>query len=337
MHILVTGGAGYIGGHTCIELINSGHDVVVVDNYSNSMPEVLNRINEITGKSLEFYECDLLDMEKLDLVFDEYKIDAVIHFAGFKSVTESIALPLLYYHNNITGTINLCRSMVKNGVKNIVFSSSAVVYGQGYKMPLKEDLPVGGCINPYGQTKFMIEQILKDLYVSDNSWDITILRYFNPIGAHESGIMGENPKGIPTNIMPVITRVANGNQPVFMIYGNDYDTPDGTAIRDYIHVVDLARGHVKALEKQKTRNGLQVYNLGTGKGSSVLELLSVFENVNGIKLPVMYAPRRDGDIPVSYASVDKAISELNFVAEYDLKKMCEDAWRWQVMNPNGYN
>ncbi|KAI4453959.1 udp-glucose 4-epimerase [Holotrichia oblita] len=333
--VLVTGGAGFIGAHTCIELLENGFDIVIMDNFYNSKPEALNRIKEITGKDFKFYNCDMLDREGLEKIFNECDIESVIHFAGLKSPTESVSIPLTYYYNNITGTLTLCEVMKKHGVKNLVFSSSATVYGQDNEAPLLEDMKTGGCINAYGQTKFMIELILKDLYVSDNDWNITLLRYFNPVGAHVSGRIGEDPQGIPINLMPLITRVAVGRMDVLKITGTDYPTPDGTCIRDYVHVVDLAKGHLKALAAQKKKGGLNTYNLGTGKGSSVLDIVKAFEKANNIKLNYEYAPRRPGDLAVSYASVQKAKDELDFTAEYDLVRMCEDSWRWQSMNPNG--
>ncbi len=335
MKILVTGGAGYIGAHTCIELLNGGYEIAVLDNFCNSKPEALNRIKKITGRDFKFYERDLLNFEKTDEAVGEFKPGAVIHFAGLKAVAESVGMPLDYYHNNITGTLNLCRAMKNHGVRNLVFSSSATVYGTRNLPPLSEDMQTGGCTNPYGQTKFMIELILSDLYASDNSWNIMLLRYFNPVGAHESGLIGEDPQGIPNNLMPIITQVAVGKLPVLRVTGTDFETPDGTGVRDYIHVVDLARGHIKALEGQKKYPGLRVYNLGTGKGTSVLEIIAAFEKACGKKLPVEYAPRRPGDLPVSYAAADKAERELGFKTEYGVERMCGDSWRWQSGNPNG--
>lgn len=335
MSILITGGAGYIGSHTCVELLNTGYDVVVVDNYINSKPESLKRIKEITGKSLKFYNVDILNKEKLEEVFKENKIEAVIHFAGLKAVGESVEFPISYYHNNITGTLILCEVMKKHNVKKIVFSSSATVYGMNNKSPLTEDLPLSAT-NPYGWTKLMIEQILKDIYVSDKEWSVSLLRYFNPIGAHESGKIGEDPNGIPNNLMPYITQVAIGKIDKLNIFGNDYNTHDGTGVRDYIHVVDLAKGHLKALDKILDTNGINVYNLGTGIGYSVLDLVKSFERVTGVRIPYKITNRRPGDIAICYADPSKAYKELGWKAEKNLEDMCRDAWRWQLNNPNGY-
>lgn len=335
MAILITGGAGYIGSHTCIELLNSGYDIVVVDNFSNSKPESLKRVQEITGKSFKFYNVDILSKEKLEEVFKENEIEAVIHFAGLKSVGESVELPIKYYHNNITGTLVLCDVMKKYNVKKIVFSSSATVYGKNNKSPLTEDLPLSA-VNPYGWTKLMIEQILQDVYLSDKKWSIFILRYFNPIGAHESGKIGEDPNGIPNNLMPYITQVAIGKRDKLYIFGNDYDTHDGTGVRDYIHVVDLAKGHLKALEKILTTTGVDIYNLGTGIGYSVFDVVKAFEKVSGVNIPYEIIDRRPGDIDTSYADPTKALKEIGWKAEKNLEDMCRDAWRWQVNNPNGY-
>ena len=335
MSILITGGAGYIGSHTCVELLNTGYDVVVVDNYINSKPESLKRIKEITGKSLKFYNVDILNKEKLEEVFKENKIEAVIHFAGLKAVGESVEFPISYYHNNITGTLILCEIMKKHNVKKIVFSSSATVYGMNNKSPLTEDLPLSAT-NPYGWTKLMIEQILKDIYVSDKEWSVSLLRYFNPIGAHESGKIGEDPNGIPNNLMPYITQVAIGKIDKLNIFGNDYNTHDGTGVRDYIHVVDLAKGHLKALDKILDTNGINVYNLGTGIGYSVLDLVKSFERVTGVRIPYKITNRRPGDIAICYADPSKAYKELGWKAEKNLEDMCRDAWRWQLNNPNGY-
>lgn len=334
MAILVTGGTGYIGSHTCIELLDSGYDVVVVDNLSNSKPEVLNRIEEITGKRAKFYELDILDREGLDSVFSENDIEAIIHFAGFKAVGESVEYPLKYYHNNITGTLMLCEVMQKHDVKRIVFSSSATVYGMDNVSPLTEDLPLSAT-NPYGRTKLMIEQILRDVYVSDSSWSISLLRYFNPIGAHESGRMGEDPNGIPNNLMPYITQVAVGKRDKLSVFGDDYDTHDGTGVRDYIHVVDLARGHLRALEKVLKTTGVDVYNLGTGVGYSVLDVVKTFEKATGQEIPYVVTDRRPGDIATCYADPTKALEELGWKAEKSLEDMCRDSWRWQVNNPDG--
>lgn len=336
MAVLVTGGAGYIGSHTCVELLNEGYDVVVVDNFSNSKPESLNRIQEITGKSLKFYNVDVLDKKRLEKVFEENKIEAVIHFAGFKSVGESVDIPINYYHNNITGTLILCEVMVKYDVKSMVFSSSAAVYGKNNKSPLTEDLPLSAT-NPYGWTKLMIEQILRDIFISDSEWSICLLRYFNPIGAHESGRIGEDPNGIPNNLMPYITQVAVGKREKLYIFGNDYDTHDGTGVRDYIHVVDLAKGHLKALEKVMMTTGVDTYNLGTGIGYSVLDVVKSFEKATGKKIPYTITDRRSGDIAKCYADPTKAFKELGWKAEKSLEDMCRDAWRWQVNNPNGYD
>lgn len=335
MSILVTGGAGYIGSHTCVELLEAGYDIVVVDNFSNSKPEALRRVKEITGKDFKVYAVDLLDRDGLDKVFSENDIQAVIHFAGLKAVGESVAIPLKYYYNNITGTIILCEVMQKHGVKKIVFSSSATVYGKPKSVPIKEDFPL--CpTNPYGRTKYMIEEILRDVYVADNEWSIILLRYFNPIGAHESGRIGEDPNGIPNNLMPYITQVAVGKREKLYVFGNDYDTHDGTGVRDYIHVVDLARGHLKALEKAIKDNGVEVYNLGTGVGYSVLDVVKTFERVNGVKIPYVITGRRPGDVDKCYADPTKAHKELGWKAEKNLEDMCRDSWNWQKNNPNGY-
>jgi len=335
MQILVTGGAGYIGSHTCIELLNSGYDVVVADNLYNSCETSLERVEKITGKKLKFYKADILDSEALDKIFIENKIDAVIHFAGLKAVGESCKLPLMYYQNNISGTVNLCQAMERHNVKNIVFSSSATVYGNNTP-PLYEDLKTGDCSNPYGRTKYFIEEILKDVYAADNSWNITLLRYFNPIGAHESGHIGEDPNGIPNNLMPYVTQVAVGKLPVLNIFGNDYDTPDGTCIRDYIHVVDLAKGHICAVKKVTENCGLKIYNLGTGNGYSVLDIVKAFEKACGKDLNYRFAERRPGDLPSVYSDPSLAKEELGWTAQFGIEKMCEDSWRWQSNNPNGY-
>jgi UDP-glucose 4-epimerase len=335
MAILVTGGAGYIGSHTCVELLNAGNEVIVVDNFSNSKPESLKRVKEITGKEFSFYEVDLLDRQTLAKVFEENEIDAVIHFAGLKAVGESVSIPLHYYHNNITGTLMLCQVMQEFNVKNLVFSSSATVYGMPEKMPISEDFPLS-TTNPYGSTKLMIEQILKDLYVADNSWSIALLRYFNPIGAHESGRIGEDPNGIPNNLMPYITQVAVGKLKELQVFGNDYSTVDGTGVRDYIHVVDLAVGHLKALEKVLKTNGVDAYNLGTGTGYSVLQLVSAFEKASGNKVQYKIGERRPGDVAVCYADPAKAKKELGWAAQRGIEEMCLDSWRWQEKNPQGY-
>lgn len=337
-NILVTGGAGYIGSHTCIELLSMNHNVIILDNYSNSKPTVVKKIEELSNKHVKTYCGDIRNKEFLENVFSENTIDIVIHFAGLKSVGESCKLPLFYYDNNITGTINLCEIMQKYSVKKLVFSSSATVYGTSSKAPYNEDMPTGQVINPYGRTKYMAEEILKDIYTADNEWNISILRYFNPIGAHESGCIGESPNGIPNNIMPYISQVAIGKLPQLTVFGNDYDTPDGTCIRDYIHVVDLARGHLKAVNKMlESNNGLNIYNLGTGKGYSVLELIEAFEKVSHKKINYKIGERRQGDIAAVYADTSKAANELNFIAEFDIEKMCMDSFRWQTQNPNGFN
>lgn len=336
MSILVTGGAGYIGSHTVIELVNAGYDVVVVDNLCNSSKESMKRVEEITGKAVKFYEVDILDKEGLTKVFENESIDSVIHFAGLKAVGESVAKPWLYYNNNITGTMVLLEVMNAFNVKNIVFSSSATVYGSPAEIPITENCPKGEITNPYGQTKSMIEQILTDIYKADTEWNIILLRYFNPIGAHKSGRIGENPNGIPNNLMPYITQVAVGRLKCLGVFGNDYPTPDGTGVRDYIHVVDLALGHVKAIEKISTNPGLKVYNLGTGKGYSVLDIVKNFEKASGVKIPYEIKPRRAGDIAECYADASKAKEELGWEAQYGILEMCEDSWRWQSNNPNGF-
>ena len=336
MRILVTGGAGYIGSHTCLELLNQGHEVVVADNLCNSCEEALNRVKELTGKDLTFYKVDLLDKEGLDQMFDQEKIDAVIHFAGLKAVGESVAKPLEYYHNNITGTLNLCDSMRNHGVKKIIFSSSATVYGDPAFVPITEDCPKGKITNPYGQTKSMLEQVLTDLHVADPEWNVILLRYFNPVGAHESGRIGEDPTGIPNNLTPYITQVAVGKLKEVNVFGNDYDTPDGTGVRDYIHVMDLADGHVKALKKFADKPDVYIYNLGTGRGYSVLEMIHSFSKAVGHEIPYVIKPRRPGDIATCYADATKAKEELGWVAKRGGDEMCRDAWRWQSQNPNGY-
>lgn len=335
MAVLVTGGAGYIGTHTCVELLNAGYEIVVVDNLLNSNLVSLERIKEITGKDFPFYDVNLLDHEKLDNVFGNHDIEAVIHLAGLKAVGESVEKPLFYYHNNITGTLSLCEVMQKHGVKNMVFSSSATVYGLPESVPISESFPLSAT-NPYGQTKLMIEQILRDLQVADSEWSISLLRYFNPIGAHESGRIGEDPNGIPNNLMPYITQVAIGKLPQLQVFGNDYDTVDGTGVRDYIHVVDLAKGHLKALEKVMTSNGVDAFNLGTGKGYSVLEMVHAFEKASGKEVSYKIVSRRPGDIGECYADPAKAKDVLGWQAEKGLDEMCEDSWKWQKNNPNGY-
>lgn len=336
MNILVTGGAGYIGSHTVVELLNEGHEVVIVDNYYNSKPEVLNRIKAITSKDFKFYEVDILDRENLEKVFAENKVDAVIHFAGLKAVGESVEKPLMYYNNNVSGTVVLLETMAKFGCKNIVFSSSATVYGMNNVAPFTEDMPTS-TNNPYGESKLMIEHILEDLYKSDNEWSIALLRYFNPIGAHESGLIGENPQGIPNNLMPYITQVAVGIREKLSVFGDDYDTHDGTGVRDYIHVVDLAIGHLKALDKIMIDKNVHIYNLGTGTGYSVLDMVNSFVSENGVAVPYVIAPRRAGDIATSYAKPDKAFNELGWKAHKDLKAMVRDSWNWQSNNPKGYD
>lgn len=336
MAILVTGGAGYIGSHTCVELLNEGYEVVVLDNLSNSSEKSLDRVKQITGKDLKFYKADLLDQEAVKEVFDKEQIDSVIHFAGLKAVGESVAKPLEYYHNNLTGTLILCDEMRNHGVKNLVFSSSATVYGNPAEIPITEDCPKGQVTNPYGWTKSMLEQILTDLHTADEEWNVVLLRYFNPIGAHECGMIGEDPKGIPNNLIPYITQVAVGKLSCLGVFGDDYDTPDGTGVRDYIHVVDLAVGHVKALDKIKEKPGVLVYNLGTGNGYSVLEMVKAFEKACGKEIPYEIKARRPGDIATCYADPAKAERELHWKAERGLDKMCEDSWRWQSGNPNGY-
>ncbi|HIU36355.1 MAG TPA: UDP-glucose 4-epimerase GalE [Candidatus Fimenecus excrementigallinarum] len=337
MSILVTGGAGFIGSHTCVALTEAGYDAVVVDNFYNSSPKALARVNELCGKELKFYECDIRDREGLSRVFRENRIDAVIHFAGLKAVGESCQKPLEYYDNNIGGTLTLCEVMRDFGCKNIVFSSSATVYGMHNVSPLKETMPAGGTTNPYGTTKYMIEIILEDLNKADNDWNVTLLRYFNPIGAHKSGRIGENPNGIPNNLMPYITQVAVGKLPELSVYGDDYDTPDGTGVRDYIHVVDLAEGHVKALDNILSGPcGVQIFNLGTGVGYSVLDLVHAFEEATGVHVPYKIVDRRPGDIATCYSDPTKAKEVLGWQAKRGLAQMCEDAWRWQKQNPNGY-
>ena len=334
MSILVTGGAGYIGSHTCVELLESGYEIVIVDNFLNSKPESLNRIRKITGKDFKFYEADLLDEKAIDKIFAENKIEAVIHFAGLKAVGESVAKPIWYYHNNITGTLILCQIMKKYGAKKLVFSSSATVYGNPASVPITEDFLLS-TTNPYGATKLMIENILRDVFVSDNEWSIALLRYFNPIGAHSSGLIGEDPNGIPNNLMPYIAQVAAGKLKELSVFGDDYDTKDGTGVRDYIHVVDLADGHLKALSKVLSSNGVDAYNLGTGNGYSVLEIVRTFENVNGVKVPYKIANRRPGDIATCYANPKKAKEILGWEAKLGLEEMCRDAWNFMIKNPKG--
>lgn len=335
MAILITGGAGYIGSHTCIELLEAGYEVVVVDNLSNSSHISLDRVAEITNKNFTFYKMDLMDRSGLELVFSKHSIDAVIHFAGLKAVGESVQLPLSYYYTNITSTLILCEVMNKYNVHKLVFSSSATVYGRPELSPIAEDSPLGAT-NPYGRTKLMLEQILQDLAVSSEQWGISILRYFNPIGAHKSGRIGENPNGIPNNLMPYISQVAVGKLEKVNVFGIDYETIDGTGVRDYIHVVDLAKGHLRALEKVMGKSGVDIYNLGTGQGYSVLEMIAGFERVAGRSIPYQIAARRPGDIAVCFADTQKANTELNWAAERGIEEMCEDSWRWQSSNPNGY-
>lgn len=319
MTILVTGGAGYIGSHTCVELLSSGYDVIVVDNLCNSSKKAIDRVKQITGKTIQFYKADIRNEQTLDVIFDTENIDAVIHFAGLKAVGESMSIPLAYYENNIGGTVSLCKIMAAHGCKNIIFSSSATVYGETNTLPLSEDLPKGVCTNPYGWTKWMIEQILTDLHTADDSWNVILLRYFNPIGAHGSGLIGEDPKGIPNNLLPYVAQVAVGKHPCLNVFGNDYDTPDGTGVRDYIHVVDLARGHVTALERM---DGVKTYNLGTGRGYSVLEVVHAFEKVCGHPIPYKIKPRRLGDLATCYSNPEKAKRELGWIAEYGIEEMC---------------
>ena len=363
--VLVTGGAGFIGSHTCIELLDRGYSVVVVDDLSNSSEAALDRVRAITGTDegadrgrLRFYEANILDRSALDAIFDENDVDVIIHFAGFKAVGESVQKPLEYYWNNIAGTLVLCEAAREHGCKNLVFSSSATVYGEPEFIPITEGCPKHDATNPYGQTKSMLEQILTDLYVGDDEWNIVLLRYFNPIGAHESGLIGEDPKGIPNNLLPYVAQVAVGKLPSVGVFGDDYPTPDGTGVRDYIHVVDLARGHVAALDwmggkvgtgeprglgslagepaADGSRRGVGIFNLGTGKGSSVLDVIRAFEKACGHEIPYEVKPRRAGDIAENYAACDKARDELGWTAEYDLERMCADSWRWQSGNPDGY-
>lgn len=337
MSILVTGGTGYIGSHTVVELQNAGYEAVIVDNLSNSNPEVLNRIEAITGKRPKFYEADIRDKEALKKIFTENPdIESCIHFAGLKAVGESVSKPMEYYNNNIYGTLCLVEAMRDANVKNIVFSSSATVYGDPAFIPITEECPKGVCTNPYGWTKSMLEQILSDITVADKEWNVILLRYFNPIGAHKSGTMGENPSGIPNNLMPYITQVAVGKRDHLNVFGNDYDTHDGTGVRDYIHVVDLALGHVKALNKIKEKCGLKIYNLGTGHGYSVLDIVKAFEEASGVKVPYVITDRRPGDIATCYADASLAKKELGWEAKFGIKEMCEDSWRWQKNNPEGY-
>lgn len=337
MHILVTGGAGYIGSHTCVELLEAGHTVSVVDNLSNSSVESLSRIKELTGKEIDFYQIDLLDYPGLERLFTSLStpVDAVIHFAGLKAVGESVEKPLWYYQNNLTGTLNLCQVMADNNVKNIIFSSSATVYGDPATVPITEDFPLS-CTNPYGHSKLMIEQMLTDIHTADSDWNVVLLRYFNPVGAHKSGRIGEHPKGIPNNLMPYITQVAVGKLKELSVFGGDYPTKDGTGVRDYIHVVDLSVGHVKALNVIREKPGVAVFNLGTGQGYSVLEMVQAFSEASGKKIPYRIVDRRPGDIAVCYADATKAKEQMDWQAERGIEEMCEDSWRFQLNNPDGY-
>ena len=337
MKILVTGGAGYIGSHTCVELLYAGYEVVIVDNLYNASVKAVDRIREITGKELAFCEADICDREALNRIFDEHNdVEAVIHFAGYKAVGESVAKPIEYYQNNLAGTLTLTDVMRKHGVKNIIFSSSATVYGDPAFVPITEECPKGICTNPYGWTKWMLEQILTDIQKADNEWNVILLRYFNPIGAHKSGKLGEDPKGIPNNLLPYVAQVAIGKLPCLGVFGNDYDTPDGTGVRDYIHVVDLAAGHVKAIKKLADKEGVSIYNLGTGNGYSVLQIVKAFEKACGHPIPYEIKPRRPGDIATCYCDPSKAKAQLGWEAQYGIDEMCEDSWRWQSMNPNGF-
>ena len=337
MAILITGGCGYIGSHTCLEMLAAGYDIVVLDNYYNAKPEALHRVQSLAGKIFPFYECDIRDADGLRRIFRENQIDAVIHFAGLKAVGESVQKPLAYYDNNVGGTVTLCQVMAEAGCKRMIFSSSATVYGMNNPSPLREDMPTGAVTNPYGRTKYIIEEILKDTCASDEEWSAVLLRYFNPIGAHESGRIGEDPNGIPNNLMPYIARVAAGKLPCLSVYGDDYDTHDGTGVRDYIHVVDLAVGHVKAVEYALGHTGAEAFNLGTGVGYSVLDIVKAFKQANGVDVPYVIAPRRAGDIATCYSDPGKAQRVLGWKAEHDLAAMCRDSWRWQSQNPKGYD
>lgn len=336
MRILVTGGAGYIGSHTCVELLNAGYEVVILDNLYNSSKKAVDRIEEITGKNVTFYENDMLDADAMENLFSKEKIDCVIHFAGLKAVGESVAKPLEYYKNNIQGTLTLVEAMRNHGCKNIIFSSSATVYGDPAFVPITEECPKGTPTNPYGWTKSMLEQILSDLHTADEEWNVILLRYFNPIGAHKSGMIGEDPKGIPNNLLPYVAQVAIGKLECVGVFGNDYDTPDGTGVRDYIHVVDLANGHVKAIDKVKENPGVKIYNLGTGNGYSVLDVIKAFSKACGHDVPYQIKPRRAGDIATCYSDASLAKKELGWEAQYGIEEMCADSWKWQSMNPNGY-
>ncbi|MCQ2084381.1 MAG: UDP-glucose 4-epimerase GalE [Bacteroidaceae bacterium] len=336
MNILVTGGAGFIGSHTLIELYKAGHTAVVVDNLSNSNPESLNRVERISGVKTPFYKVDIRDRKGLDNVLDQYTFDACIHFAGLKSVGESVSKPTEYYDNNINGTLVLLQALEAHGCRNLIFSSSATVYGNPAFIPITEECPKGVCTNPYGWTKSMLEQILTDMQKANPMWNIVLLRYFNPIGAHPSGLIGENPNGIPNNLMPYVTQVAIGRRPELGVFGNDYDTPDGTGVRDYIHVCDLASGHVAALKAIQAKCGLGLYNLGTGQGYSVLDIVKAFERVNGVPVPYSIKPRRAGDIATCYSDPSKAFRELGWKAQFGIDEMCRDSWNWQKNNPNGF-
>lgn len=336
MKILVTGGAGYIGSHTCVELTEEGYEVVIVDNLYNASEKAVERIKEITGKDVVFYRADIRDYNAMNDIFAKEKPEAVIHFAGMKAVGESVSKPMEYYENNIGGTLTLCKAMRENGCKNMIFSSSATVYGDPAFIPITEECPKGVCTNPYGWTKHMLEQILTDIQTSDPEWNVILLRYFNPIGAHKSGLIGEDPKGIPNNLLPYVAQVAIGKLECVGVFGNDYDTPDGTGVRDYIHVVDLAKGHVKAIRKLMEKPGVKIYNLGTGKGYSVLDVIKAFEKACGKKIPYQIKERRPGDIATCYSDATLAKEELGWEAEYGMDEMCADSWRWQSKNPNGY-
>ena len=336
MKILVTGGAGYIGSHTCVELLNEGYEVVIVDNLYNASKKAVDRICQITGKEVVFYENDICDRDALNRIFDAHKIDAVIHFAGYKAVGESVQKPIEYYSNNLYGTLTLTDVMRSHGVKNIIFSSSATVYGDPAFVPITEECPKGTCTNPYGWTKWMLEQVLTDIHTADPEWNVILLRYFNPIGAHKSGLIGEDPKGIPNNLLPYVAQVAIGKLECLGVFGDDYDTPDGTGVRDYIHVVDLAVGHVKAIRKLADKEGVSIYNLGTGNGYSVLQAVKAFEKACGHSIAYQIKPRRAGDIATCYCDPSKAAKELGWKAQYGIEEMCADSWRWQSMNPDGY-
>lgn len=337
MAILITGGCGYIGSHTAVEMVKTGHEIVILDNFYNSKPEVLQRINELAGKEIPFYECDVRDTEGLYRIFSKNEIEAVIHFAGLKAVEESISKPLEYYENNVGGTVKLCQVMAEVGCKKMVFSSSATVYGLSNPSPLREDMPTGAVINPYGRTKYFIEEILGDICKADPEWSVVNLRYFNPIGAHESGRIGEDPNGVPNNLMPYIAQVAIGKLKKLLVFGNDYNTHDGTGVRDYIHVVDLALGHVRALDYVMTHKGEEAINLGTGNGYSVLDLVKAFEEANGVRIPYQIVGRRSGDIDVCYSDSSKAELLFEWKAERSIKDMCRDSWRWQLNNPDGFD